>query len=100
MIELIEGIAADNLLGDKAYDTNEIIEFAELNGMKFVAPPKSNRKSPSDFDKDLYKYRHMIENRFLKLKRWRGIATRYLKNANSFLAAGHIRWIALWLQIS
>ncbi|MDR2528289.1 MAG: IS5/IS1182 family transposase, partial [Synergistaceae bacterium] len=41
-----------------------------------------------------------VENAFLYLKRWRGIATRYAKNTSSFLAAVHIRCIALWAGIS
>ncbi|MDR2572997.1 MAG: IS5/IS1182 family transposase, partial [Desulfovibrio sp.] len=34
------------------------------------------------------------------LKRWRGIATRYAKNTVSFLAAVHIRCIAIWAKIN
>ncbi|MGL4824917.1 MAG: IS5/IS1182 family transposase, partial [Alphaproteobacteria bacterium] len=41
-----------------------------------------------------------VENAFLRLKRWRGIATRYAKNTSSFLAATHIRCLALWLNVS
>ncbi|MDR2573405.1 MAG: IS5/IS1182 family transposase, partial [Desulfovibrio sp.] len=33
-------------------------------------------------------------------KRWRGIATRYAKNTVSFLAAVHIRCIAIWAKIN
>ncbi len=44
--------------------------------------------------------RHLIENTFLHLKRWRGIATRYAKNTASFLAAVHIRCIAMWAGVS
>ncbi|MEQ1838108.1 MAG: IS5/IS1182 family transposase, partial [Candidatus Nitrotoga sp.] len=36
---------------------------------------------------------------FLHLKRWRGIATRYAKCTASFLAAVHIRCIALWASV-
>ncbi|MFH1915229.1 MAG: IS5/IS1182 family transposase, partial [Pseudomonadota bacterium] len=53
-----------------------------------------------DYDKYLYKIRHLVENAFLHLKRWRGIATRYAKNSASFLAAIHIRYISLWAGIS
>ena len=35
----------------------------------------------------LYKARHLVENAFLHLKQWRGIATRYAKNTSSFVAA-------------
>ena len=47
----------------------------------------------------LYKIRHLVENAFLWLKRWRGIATRYAKNTSSFLSAVHIRCIAIWLAV-
>ena len=47
-----------------------------------------------------YKTRHSVENAFLHLKRWRGIATRYAKNTASFLAAIHIRCLFLWASIS
>jgi len=42
-----------------------------------VIPPKKNRKHLRDYDKYLYKLRHLVENAFLLLKRLRGIATRY-----------------------
>jgi transposase len=98
-VRLIEDIPAEYLLADRGYDTDEIIEFAEKNGMIVVIPSKKNRKEQRPYDKDLYKLRHLVENAFLKLKQWRGIATRYAKNAASFLAAIQIRCIALWLQI-
>jgi transposase len=98
--ELIEGISAENLLADKAYDTDEIIQKVENLGAKVVIPPKRNRKIQREYDKDIYKLRHLVENAFLHLKRWRGIATRYAKNSASFLAAVQIRCIALWTAIS
>ena len=93
---LIEGITAENLLADRGYDSNALIEQAAVQGMKAVIPPKRNRKDPRFYDKDLYKLRHLVENAFLYLKRWRGIATRYAKNSASFLAAIHIRCLSLW----
>jgi transposase len=68
--------------------------------MEVVIPPKKNRKIQREYDIYLYRLRHLVENAFLYLKRWRGIATRYAKNASSFLAAVHIRCIALWANIS
>lgn len=68
--------------------------------MNAVIPPKKNRINQRPYDEDLYKLRHLIENAFLILKRWRGIATRYAKNSKSFLAAVQIRGRVLWLNIS
>jgi transposase len=96
---LVEGIDAQNLIADKGYDSDAIIEEARSSGMEAVIPPKKNRKNPREYDKYLYCLRHLVENAFLHLKRWRGIATRYAKNSSSFLAAVHIRCIALWANI-
>ncbi len=96
---LIAGIDAQYLLADKGYDSNAIIAQAREQGMEPVIPPRKNRKEPRDYDKHLYRLRHLVENAFLHLKRWRGIATRYAKNTASFLAAVHIRCIAIWAGI-
>ena len=87
------------LLADKGYDSNAILEKAFSQGMEAVIPPKRNRKEQREYDKEIYKLRHLVENAFLWLKRWRGIATRYAKNTTSFLAAVHIRCIDLWSKI-
>jgi transposase len=97
--KLIKGIDASCLLGDRAYDTNAIIAAAIAAGMQVVIPPKKNRKVQREYDEHLYKLRHLVENAFLMLKRWRGIATRYAKNTSSFLAAVHIRCIAIWAKV-
>ena len=97
---LIEGLTAEHLLADKGYDTDAILEQAKGQGMNAVIPPKKNRTIQRPYDEDMYKLRHLVENAFLHLKRWRGIATRYAKNTASFLAAVHIRCIALWANIS
>ncbi len=99
-VALIDGFTAENLLADKGYDADAILEQAEKQGMTPVIPPKKNRKKQRRFDKELYKARHLVENAFLYLKQWRGIATRYAKNTASFLAAIHIRCIFLWASIS
>jgi len=96
---LIEGIDAQALLADRGYDTDKVIEFAKEADMEVVIPPKKNRKEQREYDEYLYKLRHLVENAFLMLKRWRGIATRYAKNTASFLAAVHIRCIAIWASI-
>jgi transposase len=97
--QLIEGIRAENLLADKGYDSDAIVEQARQQGMKVQIPPRKNRKGQRVYDKQIYKLRHLVENAFLHLKRWRGIATRYAKCSASFLAAVHVRCIALWCDI-
>ena len=97
--QLMEGIDAAYLLADKGYDTDAIINDCKERGIEPVIPSKSNRKEPRVHDRYLYRHRHLVENAFLWLKRWRGIATRYAKNASSFLAAVQIRCLAIWAKI-
>ena len=98
-VHLIEGISAEILLADRGYDTNEILTYAVSAGMKPVIPPKKNRKEQRDYDKYLYKLRHLAENCFLSLKRWRRIATRYARTSDAFIAAGHVCCITIWAAI-
>jgi transposase len=43
--------------------------------MNIVIPAKRNRKQQQEYDRYLYRLRHLVENAFLHLRRWRGIAT-------------------------
>ena len=96
---LIAGLAAEHLLADKGYDTNKVLAAARGAGMTPVIPPKRNRREPQEYDADLYQARHLVENGFGKFKEWRGVATRYAKNAASYLAIYQIRALALWAKI-
>ena len=87
-------------MADKGYDTDAIAEQAEAAGMQVVIPPRSNRTQPRQYDKHLYSLRHLVENAFMRLKGWRGIATRYAKRSSSFLAAVQLRCALLWASIS
>ena len=93
---LIAGFVADHLLADRGHDTNSVISQAKSQRMKVVTPAKSSRKEVCSYDKACYTLCSMIENSFLHLKRWHGIATRYAKQASSLLAAIQIRCTALW----
>lgn len=90
---------ADTLLADKAFDADQrVIEPLEAAGKTCVIPSKSNRKKPRPYDKEIYKARHLIENFYCSLKRFRAIATRYDKTATNFLAAIHLAATIIWLN--
>jgi transposase len=97
--KLVAGIDADSLIADKGYDSDKVVDLAQSSGMQVVIPPKKNRKEQRAYDAYLYRLRYLVEHAFLQLKRWRGVATRYAKNTASFLAAVHIRCIAIWAKI-
>ena len=89
---------ADRMLGDKAYDSNELRENLQERGTKPVIPNRSNRKRRFSFSKRLYKLRWRIESAFNRLKDFRRIATRYDRLARNYLgsvclAAALVWWI-------
>ncbi len=87
------------MLADKGYDADEhVILPLERAGKTAVFPPKRNRNVRRDHVKELYKSRHLTENFFCKLKRFRAIATRYDKTARIFLTAVYLAASAIWLN--
>ncbi len=97
--ELLPDMEADGLLADKAYDADDrVIAPLTKSGKLVVIPPKSNRRRLRDFDREIYKARHLIENFFCRLKEFRAIATRYDKTARNFLAGVHLAAIIIWLN--
>lgn len=96
----METLEANCLIADKGYDTNDIVTMALERKMEVIIPPKRNRLLQREYDTYLYKMRHLVENAFMRMKEWRGIATRYAKNTASYLAAVKIRCLFLWLAIS
>ena len=96
---LINGFEAEHLLADRGYDSNTIVQLAINAGMNVVIPPRKNRIVQREYDSHIYKVRHLVENAFLWIKRWRSVATRYAKNTSSFLAIVQIACLVLWLKI-
>jgi transposase len=96
---LLPDVVAQTVLGDKGYDADErVIEPLQAQGKTTVIPPRRNRKRLREYDLELYKARHLIENFFAKLKQYRAIATRYDKRARNFLGAIYLAASVIWLN--
>jgi transposase len=87
---LIEGVDFGALLGDKAFDVDWLRAALDERGAVAVIPSKTNRKAAISFDRDVYHWRHLIENTFAKLKEFRAVATRYDKTDTSYAATIHL----------
>jgi len=86
------------LLADKAYDSDAIRSMAEAAGAFANIPAKANRKRSFPFSTFLYRYRNLVERFFGKLKNARGLATRYDKRADNFLAAIKLFATRIWIK--
>ena len=99
----------DAIAADKAYSSAANRAYLRNRGIKAVIPQKTdqaaNRKKkghrggrPISHDTDLYKQRNTVERCINKFKDWRGLATRYDKTPDSYLAGLHLRGSILWLR--
>jgi len=69
---LIRGVSFEALLADKAFDADWLLQDLNQRGATAVIPSKANRKIQRDFDAEVYKWRHLVENYFAKIKEFRG----------------------------
>jgi transposase len=83
---LIEGLSFDALIADKAFDSNAIIADLDARGAKVVISQHPRRSQPRTVDEEIYKWRHLIENYFCKLKEFKRVAMRADKTDESFSA--------------
>lgn len=99
----------DAVAGDKAYSSRGNRTHLRQRHIKAVIPEKTdqaaNRRKkgraggrPVGHDADLYKERNTVERLINKLKAWRGIATRYDKTPESYLAGLHLRASMIWIK--
>ena len=96
--ELIDGYTNTTILGDKGYDSNELIIEGTMNGNTMVIPPKKNRNYQRDYDKHIYKERHLVECFFGKIKHFRRVFSRFEKTMRNFLSFLYFASAHVWLR--
>ena len=96
VMPLLEGLSFAALLGDKAFDNDALRAALHQRRAKAVIPPR--RKVCIDYDREMYKWRHLVENFFARIKEFRRIATRYDKTDSSFAATIYLSSTILALR--
>ena len=87
---LINNIEFGGLIADKAFDSNWIIDDMNERGAKIVISQHPRRSHPIEIDSEIYKWRHLVENFFCKLKEFKRIAMRSEKTDQCFSAMIHL----------
>lgn len=86
------------LLADKGYDSNAIREAAASKKAWGNIPVRSNRKQRFAFSSWLYRQRNLVERFFNRLKQMRGLANRYDRRTDNFLAAIKLAAVRIWIN--
>lgn len=96
--ELIRDIKNAFVLADKGYDSDAFVEQIKIQNCIAVIPPRAKRKTPRQYDEELYKERNLVERFFRKLKNFRRIFSRFDKKAANYLAFIALASVLLWLK--
>ena len=90
----------ETIIADKGYDSERIRETIESQGAKSVIPRKRNSvKGNADLDRGLYRYRHLVENTFARLKHYRAVASRFDKLKRNYESVVAMACMILWLSM-
>jgi putative transposase len=95
---LIAGLPAENLIGDKAFDSDRFRAHLADRGTTAVIPSNANRACAIPYDCHLYKERHLVEIFINKIKHFRRIATRYDKTIASYASFVAVAACMLWIR--
>lgn len=82
------------LVMDRAYEGRENRQLALELGFTPVVPPKKNRPTPWEYDREMYRQRNEIERLFRRLKGFRRIFSRFDKLDVMFTAFIQFAFIA------
>ena len=88
--DLIDGLSFEAMLADKAFDADHLRKRLKSQDAEAVIPAKRNRVLHIPHDTEVYKWRHLIENYFSKIREFRGVNTRYDKTDVSYQATWFI----------
>ena len=88
------------LLADRAYDSDALRQGLAERGAWANVKPMPNRKNVPAFSAFLYRYRNLVERFFNKLKHYRGVATRYDKRADNYLAGVKLASARIWMRVN
>lgn len=95
---LIDSLTARHIIADKGYDSNAFVDQIAEQGAQAIIPSKRNRKEERDYDRHIYKERHLIECFFGKLKQFRRVFSRFDKHLLAFLAFVSFASALIWLR--
>jgi transposase len=95
---LIEGFEPRALVADKGHDSGPLIESVTGRGILAVIPPKKGRLVQRDYDRHLYRERHLVECFISKIKHYRRVFSRFEKLAKNYL--GFLSFVSalIWLR--
>jgi putative transposase len=95
---LIVDLPAENVIGDKAFDSDRFRAHLATRSIAAVIPSNASRSRAIPYDRHLYKERHLVECFINKIKHFRRIATRYDKTIASYASFAAVACVMVWMR--
>lgn len=95
---LIVNFQFEYLTADTAYDSDDFIQAVRDRGAVPVIPPRANRKVIREYDRHIYKERHLVECFINKIKHYRRIFSRFEKLSSSYMGFLSFVGALIWLR--
>jgi len=96
--ELLAGLTADYVIADRGYAAQALVDHIQQDGTTAVIPPHQRSKHPRDYDRWLYRERHLVECFMNKLKQFRRVFSRFDKLACRYAGFLHLVSAIIWLR--
>ena len=97
-IPLLQGFDLEQVLADRGYDSDSIVEFVEAQGGEAIIPSKKNRLVQREIDKHTYNARHLVECFMNKIKQFRRIFGRFDKYASKYMSFVSFASALIWVR--
>lgn len=95
---MIVDLDFERIIADRSYSAQHFRDQISANGMEPVIPPRQNAQEPHEYDKWLYRERHLVECFFGKVKHFRRVFSRFDKLAHRYLGFVHLASVLIWLR--
>ena len=95
---LLEGVLGQHVIADRGYAGQPLVDWIVQQGATAVIPPHQRAKQRRDYDRWLYRERHLIECFINKLKHFRRVFSRFDKLASRYLGFLQLASILVWLR--
>ena len=96
--ELIENFEFERIIADRSYDADDFLRKITEIGAEAVIPPRKNRNEQRNYDRVLYKERHLVECFFNKIKHYRRLFSRFEKLDSRHLGLLCFAGALIWLR--
>jgi transposase len=95
---LLEGLSGQHVIADRGYAGQPLVDWIVEQGAIAVIPPHQRAKQARDYDRWLYRERHLIECFINKIKHFRRVFSRFDKLASRYLGFLHLVCTLIWLR--